>query len=61
MKKPAQVKRGELVFVAADRGLVFVTLGEPDSPESERVLEIHESYIKDLIAGLTAITQVRKS
>lgn len=55
MKKPERVVRGPFTFEIRSDEQVHVTLGDPASPESEFVLQVHESYLPDLIAGLSAI------
>ena len=54
----AKITRGQLVFKHLDKDIIAVTLGDPDvHNEAEHVLEIHKSFIPDLIAGLKAIAQ----
>jgi len=55
MKKPQRVVRGAFTFQILSNEQVHVTLGDPASPESEFVLHVHESYLPDLIAGLSAL------
>ncbi len=55
MKKPERVIRGAFTFEVGSDEQVRVTLGDPTSPESEFIFQIHEFYIPDLIAGLTTI------
>jgi hypothetical protein len=48
------IERGGFYFyMVAD--VVVVWLGKPREPESERVMEINEDYLPQLIAGLTAM------
>ena len=55
MKKPERVIRGAFTFEILSDEQVRVTLGDPESPESEFILQVHEFYLPDLIAGLTSI------
>lgn len=68
MKRPDKVKRGELYFVRREPSsrvnnpgsVIECSLGEFGDPESEFMFEIHEAYIPDVIAGLTALIERRK-
>ena len=51
------IERGGFYFYkVAD--VVVVWLGKPHDPESERIMEIHESYLPQLIAGLKAAKEI---
>lgn len=68
MKRPDQVKRGELYFRRIEPGsginnpgsVIECSLGEFGDPESEFIFKIHEAYIPDVIAGLTALIKIKK-
>lgn len=51
------LKRGHLTFrrVGANESNIECTLGDPKDPESEFIFQVHEYYIDDIIAGLTAM------
>lgn len=57
MKKPDKVVRGHFTFEIMSDEQVRVTLGDPSSPESEFILQVHQFYLPDLIAGLSAINK----
>jgi len=52
-----RIKRGALVFVRKGEQ-VTCTLGEPGDPESEHVFTVHQSFMPDIIAGLTAMKRI---
>ena len=52
--------RGELHFEIIGNDTVQCYLGNPNDPESEFIFEVHKSYIKDMIAGLTALNLIKK-
>lgn len=56
------LRRGALFFTRCgrDESNVLCTYGQPGEPESEHVFELHESYIDDVIAGLTAMKATRR-
>ncbi len=61
MARPDTIKRGELVFerkvLSPNTEVIRCTLGDPESAESEHMFEFHASFVKDVIAGLTAMTK----
>ena len=59
MKKPDRVVRGAFTFEVLTDEQVRVTLGDPESPESEFIMQVHESYLSDLIAGMTAVCKAK--
>ena len=54
MKNKNEIVRGGFHFIKKNENIIC-WLGEPDNPESEFIFEVHEFYVKDLVAGLTAI------
>ncbi len=68
MKRPDQVKRGELYFRRIEPGsrvnnpgsVIECFLGEFDDPESEFMFQIHENDIPNIIAGLNALIKIKK-
>ncbi len=53
------IERGGFYFyMVAD--VLVVWLGKPHEPESERVMEVNESYLPQIIAGLTAMKGRKK-
>lgn len=51
-----EITRGQFRFVKIGE-VVHVWMGPVGDPESERVMTIHESFLKDIVAGLTAHIQ----
>lgn len=53
-------KRGEFYFERVERQCVRCWLGPPGESESEFIFELHESFIDDLIAGLTVLKHEKR-
>ena len=55
------IVRNHIHFVVKDKdpGIIHVSLGDPEDPESEHIMAIHESFIPDIIAGLTGLKFVK--
>lgn len=56
----SKIIRGELYFELIGKDTVQCYLGDPEHSDSEFIFEVHESYINDIIAGLTSLKHTKK-